>query len=251
MAATEADINALLDTLEALLKQIEPLRRSVHETEKGLEQTQREYDQKLGQANAEADRLEAEKNALKARLNRQNVAPPAPRPPLPEPVAPPAVADIRIEPQLPIPPPPQESLRRKSKRALLDYIFSFTDTGPVIEQIHALVDDDGRDMGEMLELLAWGEIWKTRTRWESIEQQWQRLDEWRVALEQRLAYWTQERRHLADDTRYSLWQRRSELVESEWRALLDDLLSRQETDNKRAATEVAALNEQWQLQSKV
>ena len=98
-------------------------------------------------------------------------------------------------------------------------------------------------MGELLELLAWGPIWEARTSWESLDEQWQRLDEWRVALEQRLAYWTQESTRLAN---HPLWQRRSESSESEWQSMLEDLLNRQLADNRRVEDEIAELTVEWQ-----
>ena len=247
MAVPEAQITELLETLEALLKQIEPLRQRVDEVEQGLAQTQREYDQKLSQANAEADRLEGAKLSALARLNPMKRPPPLLPQPINLPTPPPPIIEI-IQGQGIPPPPPPESPRTKRKRALLDYIFNFTDKGPVIEKINAIVDDDRRELGDMLELLSWGAIWKARTDWETLDEQWQRLDEWRVALEQRVAYWTQESNRLADDQRFSLWQRRSELNEIGWQALLDQMLREQEADNESLASEVVKLEERWRAQ---
>jgi hypothetical protein len=248
MAVSEVQIEVLLETLEMLLKQIQPLRVRVDEIEKGLAQTQREYEQRLSQANAEADRLEAARLSVLARLNREAAPPPAPLPPIIEPTPPAPIVDLESEPGLLSPAPPPESPRAKRKRTLLDYIFNFTDTGPVIEKINALVDDDRRDMGEMLELLAWGEIWKARTNWETLDEQWQRLDQWRAALEQRVTYWTNEKKHLEDDQRYGLWDRKSELSENQWKDFLDELFRRQEADNARLSNEVAKLEERLRAQ---
>lgn len=246
MAATEADINLLLETLEALLKKIEPLRRRVDEIEKGQTEAQREYDQKLGQANAEADRLESLKVSMRAPTKGGEVPPPPP--PSIGAIPPPPVFEVNVEPGKGPPPPPRESLRTKRKRTLLDYIFYITDEGPEIEKINALMDDDHHDMGDMLEMLAWGPIWKSRTPWETLDDQRQRLEEWRVVLEERFSYWTQECHRLEEDERYSLWKQKSELNENEWQAELDQMLQRQETDNQRLASEVAKLEEQSRAQ---
>jgi predicted nucleic acid-binding Zn-ribbon protein len=246
MPVTEAEINELLERLEALLKQIEPLRTRLDTLEKELVQAQREYDEKLGEANAEADRLEAMRISLDARLNRKPLPPPSAPPPGAEPTPPPSTIPIDSDGEiLPLPPPPRESLRGKRKRALLDFIFTFTDSGPVIEKINAIVDDERRELGDMLELLTWGEIWKARTEWETLEAQWQRLDEWRVALEQRLSYWKDEYKRLQDNP---VWEQRSELSEQAWQALLDDLLRTQEDENQRVANEVAEMEKEWQAQ---
>jgi hypothetical protein len=229
---TELRIAELLDVLEKLLQQIEPLRTRTRQMEKELTEVQQEYEAKLGPANAEADRLEATKLSLQARLNREP-APPPPREAITAPTPPPATIETRAEPTMPPPPRPRESLRTARKRALLDFIFNFTDSGPVIEKINAIVDDDRRELGDMLELLTWGEIWKARTDWETLDEQALRLDEWRVALEQRVAYWTEEIKRLEDDPRYSL------------RSELDDLLRSRERKNELLAKEVADLERQW------
>jgi hypothetical protein len=243
MAKTEADVNTLLKKLEALCLQIKTLRENVSETAKGIAQTQQEVDLKLSQAQAEGDRLNSERSALLARLKPEELRGGDPPPEAPvEPVARPVVPDFGAEPRVKLAPVPLESLRRKSKRALVDFLYFF-DPGPVIEQITPLVDDEGREVGEILELLAWGPIWEARTSWESPDLQWQRLDEWRVALEQRLAYWTEERVRVAN---HSLWQQRSESSESEWQLMLEQLLSSQLADNQRVAAEIAKLDAQWQ-----
>jgi hypothetical protein len=78
-----------------------------------------------------------------------------------------------------------------------------------------------------------------------LEAQWQRLDEWRVALEQRLSYWKDEYKRLQDNP---VWEQRSELSEQAWQALLDDLLRTQEDENQRVANEVAEMEKEWQAQ---
>ena len=245
---TESQIAELLEILEKLLQQIEPLRAQIKQMEKEFTEVQQEYDAKLGQANAEADRLEASRLSLRARLNRKPAPPPV-QEPSPPPVPPPATIDTRPDPTLPPSPPlRRESLRTARKRALLVFIFNFTDSGPAIERINAIVDDDRRELGDMLELLTWGEIWKARTDWETLDEQWLRLDEWRLALEQRVAYWIEENNRLKDDPRYSLWERRSELGPKAWQSALDDLLRRQERDNELLAKDVASLEQQWQAQ---
>lgn len=243
---TESQIAELLKTLEKLLQQIEPLRAQIKQMEKEFTEVQQEYDAKLGKANAEADSLHASWISLDARLNRKPAPPPPSEERVTDPVPPPATLDAGAEPAMSPLPPPRESLRTARKRALLDYIFNFTDSGPVIERINAIVDDERRELGDMLELLTWGEIWKARTDWETIDEQWARLDEWRTALEQRVAYWIGENNRLKEDPRYSLWERRSELDPAAWQAALDDLRRHQEIENERLAAKIASKEQEWQ-----
>jgi hypothetical protein len=249
MLVTEAHIAELLKTLEALLKQIAPLRTRVAEIEEGLAQTQREYESKLGQANAEAERLEGLKRSVLARLNPVPEPELPTPPPTPDPTPPPPL--IKPEPGIAPPQPPPETPRVARKRALLDYIFYFADAGEttVIEKINAIVDDERHDVGDILELLTWGDIWRARPDWETLADQWKRLDGWRAALDQRVTVWQQAIRRLEDNDYYELWKRKSELSTAEWQSFLDQLLQQQEADNKRLADEIAKLEQRWQPQA--
>jgi len=241
--ATETDINLLLAPLEALLKQVRALTTEVERIATTLEQAEREYSQKLDGAIAEADRLEGEKRSLIARLNRAEAPGPLAPPPADEragiePVPPPPLTDTTIK----LPAPPREKPERQRKRALADFIFNFSDSGSVIEKINALVDDDARDIGEMLELIEWGQIWKERTKWESDSEQFTRLEEWRVALEHRLAFLTEKKSLLENN---SLWEERSRSDE-EWQSFLDEILQQRKAENERTVIEIGKLEEQWQ-----
>jgi hypothetical protein len=250
LATTERLITELLTSLETLLKQIEPMRKRAEEIATGLAQTQREYELKMSAANAEAERLEALKRSL-AR-SPQPVDPPPPIPPPPAPVPPPPI-DV-VDPGVIRPPePPRENPRTARKRTLLDHIFYFSDAGQntVIEQINSLLDDEQRDVGDILEMLAWGDIWRARADWETLEQQRQRLYGWHDALKQRLTYWEQEINSLERDDFYELWERRSELTEPQWQSFLDQLLQEQEAENQRLAREVAAIESGAQAEQTV
>ncbi len=241
MAPTEPLITELLTSLEALLKQIEPLRKRADEIATGLAQTQREYDLKMSAANAEAERLEALKRSLMQRPDERPKAPTSSSRSL-DPIPPRQIDVIDSGPVIRPLEPPRESPRTARKRTLLNHIFYFSDAGQntVIEQINSLLDDEQRDVGDILEMLTWGDIWRARPDWETLEQQQKRLEGWRDALKQRVTYWEKEINRLEQDGFYDLWERRSQLTEAEWHSFLDQMLQDQETDNQRLAREVAA-----------
>jgi len=239
MPATETEINVLLEKLEMLLSEVKALSAAIDRIATMLEQAEREYELKLGDVMAEADRLDAEKHGLLSRLNRAEA--PGPMPPRAvEPVAPPALVEV-ASPAIKLPPSLPENPTRKRKRALADFIFNFNDSGPVIEKINALVDDDARDIGEMLELMEWGQIWKERTSWETFDEQRQRLEEWHIALEERRSFLTEKKNRLEEN---SLWNRRSK-SEEDWQSFLDEMLQQRKAENERAAREIEKLEQQW------
>jgi hypothetical protein len=244
MAVTQDQIDDLLGTMEALWRQITPLRQRAVELEAGLTSVQRDYDHEVGQANIKADRLRARKASLQAALARK--PPPPPTPPPPPPRRPPPVKEIK--PGAILPPPPPEDPRDVRKRALADHIYYFLDSDQeeVIQIIHAVLDDDQRDVGDMLELLPWGEIWKAHADWETLEDQYLRLDQWRSALENRVAYWQRVVRQLETDPRQGLLREMKERSREDWLAFLKKLAGQQEEENERLARQVRVLEEQWQ-----
>ncbi len=242
MATMQMQIDNLLTALEALLEQIKPLRQRVAEVEKGLAQAQRDYDLKMSKLNAEADRLEGLKLSLLARLNPRKPPPPPPPPlPGPEPTPLPEV----IQSGTPHPPPPTESPRAARKRSLAKHIYYFLDSNQdtVMQVINAVLVDDRRDVGDMLEALSWGDIWKACADWETLENQYDRLNEWYQVLEERLAYWQREMRKQESDRRYYLWQKIQVSSQEEWLAFLNDLARQAEVENARLAHEVEVLEQ--------
>ncbi len=248
MATTQMQIDNLLTTLEALLEQIKPLRQRVGEVEEDLAQVQRDYDQKMSKLNVEAERLEGLKISLMARLAPEIKLPPTPVPTNLQPTLPEEVIDITPVPGSPPPPHPTESPRTARKRSLARHIYYFLDNqqAAIMQDINAVLVDDRRDVGDMLEALSWGDIWTARADWETLENQYDRLNEWYQALEERLAYWQRELHKQESDSRYPLWQKMQESSQEEWLAFLDDLARQAEVENARLAHEVEVLEQALQ-----
>ena len=238
-AQLEAEIQELLDELKVFLDEITSLRQHVATAEAGLVLVQRDYEQKLHAANAEADRLELLLSSLQARLvGRQ---PPSP-PPDPQPSPPPALVTSAPGAVADIPSEPPEAVR---KRELVAHIRYFTDDQTVIERINALLKDPERDVGDLLELLPWGDIWCARAAdWETTADQLARLTTWRKALQERLTHWKREVHRLEKDTRYPLLVRKVASSMKDWQSYLDELARKQLAENADLAREIEMLQEQ-------
>lgn len=245
MAITQTQIDQLLETLKTLLDEIAQLRQQASVLEKELAQAESEYNQRLSHLNAEADRLDALKTSLQSRLAQKKKQPPVIENPIATGVE---LPDQVIEPQL-LPPLPPEDPRIQRKRALADHIEYFladSDRETVMQVINAVLAENRCDMGDMLELLVWGDIWKARAEWETQEEQYTRLQEWQRALEERIVYWQQMCQRWEDDPRYGLWQEKRSRSQEEWLALLDDWGQKQAEENTRLSHEVAVLEKRWQ-----
>ncbi|NEO33952.1 MAG: hypothetical protein F6K36_26760 [Symploca sp. SIO3C6] len=253
MSVTQTQIEQLLEALKTLLAQISSLRQQTDEIEKDLAQVQGEYDQKLGSLNAEADRLEALKTSLKNRLAQKKPAV------APEYISNSTTNKVELPPQIletqrDEPPPPLENPRSKRKRDLADHIEYFiaeSDREPIMQIINAVLANEQQDVGEMLELLSWGEIWTVRAEWETLEEQYARLKSWQEALSERLTYWQNTRHRLEKTPFHGLWQEKRSRSQEDWLAFLDNLAQQQAEGNTRLAHEVEVLEQQWQAKQEV
>lgn len=247
MLVTQSQIDELLETLKTRLKQILSFREQVLVLEKALIEAENEYNQKLADINDEADRLESLKASLLSRLAPKKERTPAIRDTF--------IGDVEEPPQLvesfvtPISPLPQEDPKNQRKRALADHIELFlldSERETTMQVINAVLADNDRDTGDMLEQLAWGDIWKARADWESLEEQYARLQEWHKALLERLGYWQNVLQSREKDSRYELQEMRSRGQES-WFAFLDDLAQKQVAENAKLDHEVKVLEQQLQV----
>ena len=251
MSVTETQIEQLLEALNTLLAQISSLRQQAKEVEKDLAQAQGEYDQKLGSLYAEADRLEALKTSLRNRLAPKKTVAPSyiGNSTTAQVKLPPQILETQIEE-----PPPLENPRIKRKRDLADHIEYFiaeSDREPIMQIINAVLANEQQDVGEMLELLNWGDIWTVRADWETLEDHYTRLQGWQEALTERLTYW-QLKQHPSKSTPfYSLWQEKRSRSQESWLAFLDNLAQQQAEENSRLAHEVEVLEQQWQAKQEV
>jgi hypothetical protein len=251
MVDLDTQITELLNKLKTLLEQITWLRQQAEELDRGLAEVQRDYDQKLGPLNAEADRLEALKLSLRARLSRRPHSTPQPSKPDDTPVPPKPI--ITADPVHPLPSPPlQKDPRVKRKRDLADYIGYFIADEAretVMQVINAILVDEQRDVGDMLELLTWGDIWTARADWETSAEQYKRLTDWSQVLTERLTYWHERIRGLERSSYYSLWQQKQSCSLAEWLANLDEMGRQQATNNEKLSREVAFLEQQLARQA--
>jgi hypothetical protein len=229
------------------------VRQQTKKLEEELAKVKQDYNQKLGPLNQEADSLEALKSSLKYRL-MQNQKSPVKEEQLPpreqgngiEVNTPPEI----LEDTSPKPPPiSPEDLRRQRKRTLADYVEYFiadSEREPILQLLNAVLHDDRRDLGDMLELLSWGEIWTVRADWETLEEQYSRLQEWQQALSERLTYWQGAQRQLETTSAYGLWQEKRSRSPEEWLPYLEGLAQKQVAENERLAHEVAILEQELQ-----
>jgi hypothetical protein len=246
MVTTEQQIQTVLNQIQTLLAQIVPLREQAAKLEAELAAAQRDYERVVGAANLEASRLRARKASLQAALAARLTPPPVP-PPTSPPFNPPRGV-VGIGPGNQPPPPPVEDPRAARKRALADYIFYFLDDEQeaVLRDLHAIQDDARYDVGDMLELLPWGDIWQARAGWETLDDQRQRLSSWLAALQTRRDYWQRALDHLEDDSRQGLLQGKASQSAEGWQEYLAGLALDQDRDNARLRQEVQVLEDEWQ-----
>jgi uncharacterized phage infection (PIP) family protein YhgE len=256
MIITQSHIDDLLAELKDTLEQINALRgrvtKLVSDVGDELDLAQQEYDARLSSLNAEARELAYRKETLKMRLNQlqnsqnsieaQNFLDldvPGVDPPEPE------LLETTETPESPEPPPEDPRIARK--RALADHIYYFLeqDQEAVMQHVNAVLNKENTDIGHMLELLAWGDIWKARPAWESLEDQYQRLKGWQPMLKARLSYWKGEVQRLESEKRYALWKIKNQ-GEAHWQAYLDDLVEKQKSENAKLSHEVAVLEAELQ-----
>ena len=255
MIVTQTQIDELLATLKTFREQIEGFKARVGELmatemEAALAQAHKEYEARLKPVNEEASRLRNERAVLQMRLAQlaanQTIAGPEPAAARPDITTPEPVPTFEDKPA-PLPPPPPDP-RGERKRKLADYIYIFLpqeQEEAVMQVINAILVDEGKDIGDILEALAWGNIWSIRAGDESLEAHYARLNEWRAALEGRVTYWKTRVHSLESESRYALWEVKKQ-GEAQWQALLEDLVQKQTAENKRLAHEVAVLQQQLQ-----
>ena len=242
------DIQQRLDQLKALLERVGEARGAVSDLEQRLSRIGRDYERVVAPFNEEADRLEAFIRALRFRLERRT-----------EPLPPPqSTADLSVTPPAPVlsgtdvvPPPPRVDASRTRKNDLADHIESFTGAyETVMPLINRILADGQRDLGDMLELLPWGDVWTRRTAWEDDASQTERLTRWHTALTERLQYWEERLEHLKSDSSFGL------LCEQErdpggWQIYLETIAARQETENRQKRSEIAVLEQEIAKRSEV
>ena len=223
-------VEKLLARIRVLLEEISNLRGWVTRLTDDLTLVAREYEQKLGALNAEARRLEQLRDSLLAEPAEATQPLAQARTTLP-------VTEFPADVTAPFDPP-----EARRKRELVAHVRYFTDDRTVIEHLNILLNDPRRDLGDLLELLPWGELWSARqAEWETLARQYARLTEWDAALRRRQAYWQQEVTRVEQDPHYSLLQRKMVSNPQEWHDTLEDLARRQNEDNARLAHEVSVL----------
>lgn len=251
MPVTDDQIRDLLNQLETLVEKIKPLRNRAADLEAQLTQAQRDYDRELGVLNAQVTRLHGRKMALRTAMAggpqrkptpiQENEARPTPPPP-----------EIDPRSDSPSPLPSQVDPREARKRALWKHLYFFLDTDQLnpdpeqvktIQTINDLVNDGRRDVGDMLEVLVWGDIWKARTDWETVDEQALRLEEWRVALQHRLEYWERATGRLKMDPRQGLLKEMQK-GSQEWGTYLRGLAEQQQRENDQLAREISILEDE-------
>jgi hypothetical protein len=237
MIVTQMQIDDLLANLQLLRDRITFERDQVSNLEKSLAEAQYDYEQHLGVLNADSIKLEARKEFLRISLTRQTVSSSR--------LQPPSLVVPGGE-LLEAPLPTSVEILRKQKRRLADHIQYFIDPdqASVLEIINAVLIDDQRTVGEMLEVLIWGDIWAMRAAWESLEVQYARLTEWHLALEDRLKYWQHEMLRLEVDPRFNLYLMRRERGQTGWQEYLNELISWQTEENTRLGSDIADLEQQ-------
>lgn len=247
MSDIQAKINLLLEKLKISLDKIGELRTLANDLENDLTEVQHDYELKLGSLNIEATQLERLIIILRASLARKPVSVRESEQISPPPVPPPElIEDDSSEPK-PLP-PPEKDPRASRKRALADHVMSFVpndEMETVLQVVNAILDDEQRDVGDMLELIPWGVIWTARAEaWETPEMQFDRLQGWNQELQARLTYWEGQIQRLKKDERDGLLQEMRVRSHSDWLAYLEGLASKQAEQNKEMRQEIVFLQQQ-------
>jgi hypothetical protein len=245
MAVTQVQIDQLLGRIEVLHGELSIVRRQALALEEAYDVAKRDYELKLGGVNAEAARLEGLRDSLAARLRGvSQPLPPRPEPPV---VQPPPVFIGDTQPAKIVPPVPVKNPRTERKRVLLDYLYYFTDDAQMahITRFNAVLDDDQHDVGDLLEALEWGDIWRARYEWESLDAQHARLEGWRVALVAQLTHWKERLSRQSEGQFSALRERREKLTPEQWAAFLDNLAEVQREQNRTLAEKVTELEQRW------
>jgi len=251
MENLQAQIDKLFNQLKTLLEQIAALRLGVEKLEKDLSFVQREYERMVGPYNIEADRLEALRATLRARLEEPQSLIPSPHQQVTQKEEQPSSAPILYSPvsfltapeTLPAPQPTDDP-QSKRKRILADHIDYFVAPGDretVMQVVNAVLEDERRDIGDMLELLSWGEIWTSCAAWETPSEQYERLQTWESTLKERLEHWKTRLAYLNDDPRRGLLREMNSRKPPEWSAYLDELTENQKEYNKKLRNEIDIL----------
>lgn len=253
MLYTSQHVTNLLDNLKALLDQITPLRHEIMRLEADMAQVRRDYEQRLGTLNNDFAQLKARERYLRLSLAAKSPSQDAAE--SNEALTDPALSQIDAsdpEAELEIPDVslPAEDPRMSRKRALADhieYFISDSDREVVMHTINAVLADEERDMGDMLELLAWGDIWSASAPWETVDDQYTRLESWREELKGRVIYWRDALQRLQSDDLYHLWEKWHTSSDEEWSGYLEELAQQQIENNDKLAHAVSILEEQWQI----
>lgn len=245
---TQIEIEQILATLRSLLEEVTLLRQQVIDLQAKLDIITHDYDLKLGKLDIEVSQLESRRKQLTALL--------AGRQQLPRSVSSQdslaEVTKVSVRDSRPLIPLP-ESPRTQQKRVIADHIFLFVASDQesiVMREINALLTDERRNMGDMLEILKWGAIWTSRASWETLEKQYDRLHGWNLALQQRLADWHHEICQLKADWRYTFWEKKVSLSPEGWEGFLNDLARQQEKTIENLAHKVKVLEQECQKKRK-
>lgn len=248
MATMQDHIDLVLATIQGLLEQIADLSKRAVAIEDGIAEAQQAYNEKLGLLNSKADELRKREAYLRYELKPK------------EPIEPKATDPERVNQQegtAQQTEPARETIaetslqkdpRDQRKRDLADYILDLIgdEQQVVMERVNAMVADRGRDVGDILEILPWGPIWRLRTDGETLEEQLERLNGWQSALEGRLAFWQGAVFRLESDDSYDLWQEMQTRSPEGWLIYLGELARSQEAENARSEHVVAMLEKELQ-----
>ncbi len=225
MATIQDHIDLVLETIQGLLGQIEKLSKRAVAIEVGIAEALQAYNEKLGMLNSKADELKRQAASLGYELNpNQGHIEPKPI----------ARETENQQKHSPLQPKPEETMAET----------------PLQKGVNAMVADRRRDVGDILEILPWGPIWRLRTDGETLEEQLKRLNGWQDALEGRLAFWQGEVLRLESDKSYDLWQEMQTSSPERWLIYLDELASSQTAENARLEHAVAVLERELQARKR-
>ena len=155
------------------------------------------------------------------------------------------------EPWLPLPvQAPEENLRDSRKRSVADHVlyFSAGEDDAVVVLMNGLLMKPDHGPGEMLELIQWGEIWKSTPDYESEEEMFLRLEGWQLELEVRLEYWQTKVQQLRREHGLAELKQRSSAAE--WHDHLAALAQEQGAENAQHQRNLEVLQAEWDRRQK-
>ena len=244
----ETRIQHALDQIKTLLGEITPLRERAGTLAADLGKAKALYNEKLRPLKKEGDELRSKIMTLNTRRAGKTPRPVTgpPKPPEPTGVRPPKPF-VPVDTTKP-PSATPRNFRLERKRALHDHVSWVMghrrQKAAEMQEITALLADESADVGDMLELIPWGEegrFWKERPTYQKPEEQAAQLEDWVSALQGRLSFWKNKIAELQEEATLAEYAHLMTTDLDKQRIYLEEEMKRMAAENQNLATQASEL----------